>query len=236
MTESGRAGDARLFGVVPPGPLLVATIAVLVVALVLFVTGHWSLGLVLLGLGLLGLAGVLEAVRRTPDAPVARRLSDAFHRLAAWAGFARESIGARSRVSIAVATRRREVWELGQRRNALLLALGEATHRGDAAAAEDTRRALADLDAAIERKQWEIGEAVGAAEARVREAQFAVQRTEMVQVPEPYPPPDEATPPTPAPVPEPSPAPVPEPYPPPDEGSPPSEPTIPEPSPPSGPE
>jgi hypothetical protein len=226
------ASEPRLFGIVPPGPLLVATVGVVVVAIVLFATGHWALGLVLLGLALLGLAGFLEAVRHTPNTRLTHRSSDVLHRVAAWGGFAREAVSARSRASREVALRRRELWELGQRRTQLLLALGDASYRGDLGAAERARTALLEIDAAAERKQWEIAEAVGLAEARVRKAHLEVQPTEMVQVPEPYPPPDEGTPPMPAPVPEPSPAPIPEPYPPPDEGSPPSEPPIPEPSPP----
>jgi hypothetical protein len=227
--------EPRLFGVLPPWPLLIATVVVLAFAIVLFATGHWALGLVLLGLALLGLAGFLEAARRTPDALVARRSGAAIYRLRAWTGFARETVSARSRVSREVALRRRELWELGQRRHRLLFELGEAAYRGDGAAADALRRAVEELDAAAERKQWEIGTVVGVAEARVRQAHLEVQPTEMVQIPEPYPPPDEGTPPMPAPVPEPSPAPVPEPYPPPDEASPPAPPAIPEPMPP-GPE
>ena len=226
------ASEARLFGVLPPGPLLAATVAVVVVAIVLFATGHWAIALVLVGLGLLGLAAFLEAVRRTPETPLGRRSAETFHRVAAYAGFAAEAFSVRSRVAREVAARRRELWELGTRRNELVFALGEAVARDDAAAADDLKRQVRELDETAAAKEREIADAVSDAEKRVRRAQLEVQPTEMVQVPEPYPPPDEGTPPVPEPIPEPMPAPIPEPYPPPDEGTPPSEPMIPEPAPP----
>lgn len=223
--------EPRLFGVVPPGPLLAVTIALFVLGILSLVTERWALGLVLLGLALLGLAGVVEATRRRPESTLGGRASHAFHRLSGWAGFAAAIVSARSQAARELSLRRRELAELGARRNELVLALGEAAYAGDEASVRELCDRLRALDEETARKQEEAAAALGRAQDRVREARLEVQPTEMVQVPEPYPPPDEGTPPVPEPIPEPMPPEIPEPYPPPDEGSPPSRPTPPEPGP-----
>src|SRR3954466_2316097 len=58
--------EPRWFGVAPPTLLLGVSIAVLVLAIVLFATGHWPFGLILLGIAALLLAAFMEAARRRP--------------------------------------------------------------------------------------------------------------------------------------------------------------------------
>jgi hypothetical protein len=224
--------EPRLFGVVPPGALLAAALLVLGASVVAFATGRWALGLVLLGLALLGLAGVVEAARRRPGTMPGRRISAAWGRVSGRVGAAAASYVARSSAAREVRAYRYDSLQLAARRKELLAALGEAVYGDDEGAASNARRELRALDAEVARREQETAAAVARAEERVRHARIAVQATEMVQVPEPYPPPDEGTPPLPEPVPEQSPPLIPEPYPPPDEGTPPSEPQVPEPSPP----
>src|SRR3954447_25801523 len=58
--------EPRWFGVAPPTFLLGVSIAVLVFGIVLFATGHWPYGLILLGIAALLLAAFMEAARRRP--------------------------------------------------------------------------------------------------------------------------------------------------------------------------
>ena len=213
--------EARFFGVTPATLLFGLAGASVVLAVVLFVTGHWPLGLVFVGVALLCLAGFLEVARRKPDAPVARATGEALWTLRQRAEAALETVSARSQASAQLRGLRRELDELSAARHSRLLALGEATYRGDHARAAAIRLELRGLDDRAVAIEAEAARVLADAEARVRQARIQVQPTEMVDVPEPYPPPDEGTPPVPAPVPEP--------YPPPDEGSPPGPIIVPDP-------
>ena len=64
---SYRQAEPRWFGVAPPQLLLATGLAGLVLAVVLFATGNWPYGLILLGVGALLLAAFLEAARRRPE-------------------------------------------------------------------------------------------------------------------------------------------------------------------------
>src|SRR5919202_5641517 len=67
----------RYFGVTPPMLLFALAFGGLCVALVLFITGHWPVGLILLGVAVLCFAGFLEVARRKPDNAVARATAEA---------------------------------------------------------------------------------------------------------------------------------------------------------------
>jgi len=58
--------EPRLFGVTPPHLVLGVAIALLVLSLVLFATGRWPYGLIVLGVSALVFAAFLEAARRRP--------------------------------------------------------------------------------------------------------------------------------------------------------------------------
>jgi zinc-ribbon domain len=213
--------EPRFFGVTPATLLFGLAVAAVVLAVVFFATGHWPLGLVLVGVALLSLAGFLEVARRKPDAAVARATGEALWTLRQRAEAVLETLSARSQASAQLRALRRELDELSAVRRDRLLALGDATYRDDHATAEAIRLEVRRLDERAGAVEAETARVVAAAEARVRQARIEVQPTEMVDIPEPYPPPDEGTPPTPAPVPEP--------YPPPDEGTPPGPIIVPDP-------
>jgi hypothetical protein len=218
--------EPRYFGLAPPTLLFGGSAVSLALAVGFFVTGHWPVGLILLGLSFLLAAAFLEVARRKPDTAV-RRSTQAFGALRSRAGVALESISARSTATREVMRLQRELRALGMSRSERVLALGEAALRQDRKATSALRDEIRDLEEQAAAKEEEIAHAVEDAEDRIRRAQLQVQPTEMIEVP--YPPPDEGTPPTPAPVPERGPEIVPEPYPPPDEADPP---TVPEPEPP----
>ena len=211
--------EPHWFGIAPPHVLLAIALIAFVFALVLFATGHWPYGLILLGAAALLLAAFLETARRRPNSGVTRASVDARERArSSW-----ETLRARQ---VATAEARRiqnALLLLESDRGRALQDLGAAVHRQDAPAEAAVRARLAELDAHEAELQARLEQALGEADERIRKARLPVQETMMVLPTEPGPPPGEATPP--------QPAIVPEPYPPPNEADPPQPARIPEPSP-----
>jgi hypothetical protein len=211
-----------MFGVTPPALLLAVAAGAIVIAVVLFVVGHWPYGLILLGLGALLFAAFLELARRRPDSAVTRVSMETRER----AGSVLETWRARAAATAEVRRIHNGLLLVDAERRTMLFQLGDAVHREDGAAEAAARAHLAelvrreaDLRQRLDARLEQTGE-------RIRKARLAVQDTMMVTPNEPnapYPPPGEATPP--------QPAIVPEPYPPPDEGTPPTPARVPEPGP-----
>ncbi|MDX6468097.1 MAG: zinc-ribbon domain [Gaiellaceae bacterium] len=215
--------ERHLFGVTPPALLLAVAAGLLVLALVLFVAGHWPFGLIVVGLAALLFAAFLESARRRPGAsPVTRASADARER----AGSLLETWRARAAATAEVRRIHSGLAVVEAERRTALLELGAAAHRGDGMAEAGVRARLTELDAREAELRSQLELRLAHAGERIRKARLAVQETMMVtpnQPSEPYPPPGEATPP--------QPATVPEAYPPPDEGTPPAPARVPEPSP-----
>jgi hypothetical protein len=205
--------EPHWFGVTPPAFLLGVAVGALVLSLVLFVTGHWPFGLILLGLAALLFAAFLEVARRRPRSPVTRASNEARER----AGSLWETMRARAAATAEVRRIHSGLAVLEAERRTALLELGGAAHAGDEAAEAAVRAHLRELDERHAELRAHLEQRVAAADERIRRARLSVQHTMMVTPNEPnqpYPPPDEGNPPTPAIVPEP--------YPPPDEGTPPA--------------
>jgi hypothetical protein len=172
--------EPHWFGVTPPSFLLGVALVAIVVAIALFAVGSWPSGLILLGVGALLLAVYFETARRRRHSFVARVSADVRER----AGSGWESLRVRSLVSMEMRRIHGELLVLRSQRRDLFLALGEATHRGDEAAAEAAQARLAELDArgaeleaAREAQLAEAGE-------RLRRAKLSVQETMRVPPPE----------------------------------------------------
>jgi hypothetical protein len=223
--ETGRVpvhvqrAEPRWFGVTPPHLLLGVAAAVCVVAIVLFATGRWPYGLILLGIGALLVAAFLEAARRRPSSNLTRTTTDARERA--------HSLFESYRVRSAAATEARRVQSrlllLESERRAALLELGSAAHARNSTAEADVRARLDELDRRETELRSHLDSSLREAEERIHKARLPVEKTMMVLPSEPFPPPDEGNPP--------QPAVVPEPYPPPDEGTPPQPAQVPEPGP-----
>ena len=197
--------------------LLCVGFAALGAAVGLFAAGHWPLGLVLLGVAVVVLAGVAEVSRHRPLPGVAVRGGALARDRQAEVDAAARVWRARLELQLARGRTAWRVRELARQRRPALEALGDAVWRGDAAAEERARAQLAELEEQRLRHERSLAEHRDEAGRRIREARFPVQETMMVAPNEPsppYPPPGEADPP--------QPATVPEPYPPPDEGTPPT--------------
>jgi hypothetical protein len=192
------------------------------VAVVLFVLGHWPIGLLVLGVALLLLLAVLESARRTPRGSATRSAADALYGFRARATVAAESLATRGRAAKRLHDARRELQQLGRVRNRLLFELGDAVYRGDHTAADTARGRIGELDRLAAQKEEEMHAIEEAAHRRAERGRLEVQPTEVAEAPqEPATPaPGEANPP--------EPARIPEPYPPPDEGTPPQPAVIPE--------
>jgi hypothetical protein len=207
--------EPRLFGVAPPKLLLGLAIVLLAIALVLFATGGWPYGLIVLGVSALVAAAYLEAARRRP----AERFVLARER----AQSAVETWRVRSQAAAEVRRARAGIAAVEQERRVLLHDLGAAVHVGDERAESEIRARLTALDEHEQGLRIELEAALAHADERIRQARLPVEETMMVLPAEPTPPPGEADPP--------QPAVIPEPYPPPDEGTPPQPARVPEPSP-----
>jgi hypothetical protein len=216
---SVQRSEPHWFGVAPPQALLALAVIAFVIAIVLFATGHWPYGLILLGAAALLLAAFLDAARRRPVSGVTRASVDARERArSSW-----ETLRARQ---VATAEARRiqgALLMLESDRRSALQDLGAAAHAGDSTADATARARLAELDTYETELRAQLDGTLGEADARIRKARLPVEDTMMVLPTEPGPQPGEATPP--------QPAVVPEPYPPPDEATPPQPARIPEPGP-----
>jgi hypothetical protein len=211
--------EARWFGVTPPNVLLGLAVLAVVVAIVLFATGHWPFGLILLGVGALLLAAFLEAARRRPESQLTRASLEARERArSSW-----ETLRARQAAAAEIRGIQTAIAGLEPERRAAIHELGAASYRRDSEAEAAARGRLERLDGREAELQAQLDQAHEEAGERIRLARLPVEETVMVLPTEPAPPPDEGTPP--------QPAVVPEPYPPPDEGNPPEPARVPEPSP-----
>jgi hypothetical protein len=171
----------RLFGVTPPMLLFALAACALTVGVVLLVLAHWILGLGLLGVSFLLFASFLEVARRKPDTETARRIAKAPDSLRARAGFAAQSLAARSSARRRVVRFRAEQLRLGDRRRELLLRLGEATFAGDKKAATETTAELRDVDAEIDAKEAEIAAVLEGTHRHIEEARLEVQSTQIIE-------------------------------------------------------
>ena len=198
--------DRSYYGVTPTVLALGLAAVVIVAAIVLFAVGHWPIGLILLGVGLLRLLVTVETgVFRDR------------------AGVAADSFATRGRATTRILALRRELRKMAVLRGRLLFELGDAVYRDDEQATEAARRRLGELDEAWRQKEAEMHTVIAQAQDRLDRRRLEVQPTEMVELPE-----EPAAPGEQDPV---GPAVIPEPYPPPDEGDPPEPAIIPEPGP-----
>ena len=219
--------EPRFYGVTPAGLVLALTLAALTLTIVFFATGHWPLGLILLGVTVLLALLFLEAARRKPEGAVTRSTAEALDAVRERAGVAAELLATRGRAATQLLVLRRELQRMAQLRQRLLVELGEAVYGGDEQETETARSRVEELDRLAAQREAEMQAVFERAEQRVARRRLEVQPTEVAeqpQQPEPQTPaPGEGNPP--------EPARIPEPYPPPDEGNPPQPAIIPEPGP-----
>jgi hypothetical protein len=177
---SGQRAEPRWFGVTPPNLLLGVAATAVAVAAILFVTGHWPYGLILLGVGSLLFAAYLEAVRRGPDSPLARASVDARERArSSW-----EALRARQAAAAEVRRIKSGIANLELERRAAFHDLGTAAYRHDSGAEAEARTRLERLDAREADLRAELDRAHENAGERIRRARLPVQETVITRPPE----------------------------------------------------
>jgi hypothetical protein len=197
----------RWFGLTPPLLSLVLAVGAVGAAVALFATDSWPEGVILLGVAALFLALYVEVALRKPKAAPVPLPTDALAQVRNRAGAAVEEIAVRSRAAGELLRLRHQRAALHETRRMLLADLGEAVYGEDGVRVDQVRADLDAVDDQLRALETAMREVVETAQERVENARLAVQDTQMVEIPEPYPPPDEGTPPGPAIVPEPSPPP-----------------------------
>ena len=217
--------EARFYGVVPSTAVLVLAAAAFTLAIILFFTGRWPIGLIPLGVTVLLVLVFFETARRKPTGTVSRSTAATLDAFRTRAGVAAGSLATRGRASRQLFALRRELQRMGALRGRLLFELGDAVYRGDEHATEEARSRVEELDRLAAQREAEMQQTVEAAHDVLARRRLEVQPTEVAEVP-----PEPATP-APGEGNPPEPARIPEPYPPPDEGSPPQPAIIPEPGP-----
>lgn len=197
----------RWFGLTPPLLALGVAVAAVCAAAALFAIGLWPGGLILLGVAALFFALFVEVARRKPDVVPVSIPTDAIAHVRERAGAAVEQIATRSRAAGELIRLRRQYAALHERRRELLADLGAAVHDEDGLRVDVVRTEVDAVDDHLRALAAAMEDVARSANERIENARLAVQETQMVEVPEPYPPPNEGDPPQPAIVPEPSPPP-----------------------------
>ena len=159
--------ERRYYGVTPMGLVLVLAAGGTVLAIILLATGHWPIGLVLLGVTVLLVLVTVEtrAVR-------------------ARAGAAAGSVATRGRATRRLLGLRRELRRLALMRARLLFELGDAVYRGDERATEAARARVSELDAVAGQREAEMQAVIAKTQDRLYRRRLEVQPTQMVELPE----------------------------------------------------
>jgi len=175
----------RPLGVGPVSWLGGATLAMLLVALILLATGSWLVAVVLLACALVLLALVVVAVEHEPDDPAARLATAAAERASSRTrvlGVAARAWWRAAVVVLRVAQRRYRL--RGQMRRHLE-PLGEAAYRGEEARVEALKSKTRRVEEALREAERQAEQAVGAARAEVERERIPVQATRTLPVVEP---------------------------------------------------
>ena len=173
----------RYFGLTPPTLLFGVATATLAVAVVLAILAHWVAALVLAAAVLLEIVLFIGVASRKPDSAVAEGSARTFQHARDRAAWLLQSATVRTEAGRQLAPLRRELLELGERRERQLRELGAAVYAGDD---EEAKRVTEELNR-LEEQQHETEARVAAiadsAQERLAEGRLRVQPT-IVKPPE----------------------------------------------------
>jgi len=168
--------EPHWFGVPPPQLLLGLAAVTFALALILFATGHWPYGLILLGVAALLIAAFLDVARRHPESPVTRASIDARERArSSW-----QTLQARQAASAEARRIQTALLQLDSDRRSALQDLGAAVYAEDATGEAGARARLAELDARRTQLHAQLDETLGAAAETIRKARLPVEETAIV--------------------------------------------------------
>ena len=167
----------RYFGLTPPTLLFGIATATLAIAIFLAVLRHWIVALVLAVAVLLEIALFVSVARRKPDTTVARMSTRTLDRARQRAAWLVESAGVRTETSRRLTSFRRELLQLGERRDRALRDLGAAVYAGDDAASGRLREELGRIDEQAKEREDQIATTAEAARKRLREGRLSIGGT-----------------------------------------------------------
>lgn len=167
----------RYFGITPPTFLFGIATATLAVAVVLAILAHWIAALVLAAAVLVEIALFLGVARRKPDTVVATGSIRAMHRARERAAWLLQSTTVRTEAGRMLTPLRRELLELGERRERQLRDLGAAVYEGDDDAAKQLKEELKGLDDERTQKEGAMRAIEEAAQQRLEKGRLHVQPT-----------------------------------------------------------
>jgi hypothetical protein len=167
----------RYFGVTPPTLLFGVATATLAVAIVLAILAHWVAALVLAAAVLLEIPIFLGVARRKPDTAVARASSRMVARARERVAWVVQSTGVRTEAGRRLAPLRRELLELGERRERQLRDLGAAVYDGDDEAVKRVTEDVNRLDEEKREKEAQIAAIADSAQERLEQGRLRVQPT-----------------------------------------------------------
>jgi len=167
----------RYFGITPPTFLFGIATATLTVAVVLAILAHWLAALVLAAAVLVEIALFLGVARRKPDTVVATASIRAMQRARERAAWLLQATSVRTEAGRMLTPLRRELLELGERRERQLRELGTAVYEGDDEAAKLLKDELERLDEERRQKEGEMRAIEEAAQQRLEKGRLHVQPT-----------------------------------------------------------
>ena len=173
--------DRRFFGVPPATGLLVLGTLAAAIGVFLLFTGNVVLGVVVLLVGLLLLAGFPAVARRPDESSVARRAVRSYDGLRERADATIESLAARASARRNLARINAEIEQLGSARTAGLHELGAAAYTRNDAEMERLRGELAAADTALAAKRTEREQLLAETEERIDGARLRAQPTERLE-------------------------------------------------------
>ena len=173
----------RYFGVTPPTLLFGVATATLAFAIMFAIFAHWVVALVLAATVLFQIAIFAGVARRKPDTVITKVSLTAIQRARERASWLVHATSVRTETGRALAPLRRELIELGERRERLLRDLGAAVYGNDDEAASNLTSELEALHEERERNEQEMRAIEEEAQERLHKAHLHVQPT-VVKPPE----------------------------------------------------
>jgi hypothetical protein len=167
----------RYFGVAPPTLLFGIATATLAIAVVLAILAHWLAALVLAAAVLVEIMLFLGVARRKPDSAVATTSVRAVHRARERAAWLVQATTVRTEAGRKLTPLRRELLELGERRERQLRELGAAVYQGEEEAAKLVTEELNRIDDERRQKEEEMRAIGEAAQQRLEKGRLHVQAT-----------------------------------------------------------
>jgi len=180
----GGHGAPHLFGVLHPGPTFVLGGVLVLAAILTLVAGSSVAAIVLAVLAAATFVLFYGAARRYPESRIARTTFTSGRRLRGWGVFGRESAGAWALATRDVSRLRAESRRLRHERKRVVLALGEAAYRENAAVVGALRLRLKEIDDGLASREQARLVSLAKARRRVHAEHVAVQPTQQFSVDE----------------------------------------------------